>query len=323
MKPLKSVKLAVRAASHTHAWLLDLPLLRDTDSNPSGSGLYVALSSTAVPWSSVLYESSDNASFAPLASSTTTANFGYAQNALAAPRSPYTWDTVNSLTIKMVVGSLAGDTDLNVLNGSNVLIAGGEVIQFANAAENEDGTYTVSRLLRGRRGTESACGSHAAGEAVIVPLAGGILRQPEPLSNIGCLQYYRAVSVGGNPSAVPSQEFTLAGNDLKPYAPCHVRGAFDAAGLVISWVRRTRIGGAWLNGIGRVPLSEESESYDVDVLTGSAVVRTFAALSSPAVTYTEAQQVADFGASQAAVTVNVYQNSASVGRGFVATATVG
>jgi hypothetical protein len=44
------------------------------------------------------------------------------------------------------------------------------------------------------------------------------------------------------------------------------------------------------------------------------VVRTVAA-ASPTVTYTAAQQTADFGSVQSAIAVRVYQLSATVGRG--------
>jgi hypothetical protein len=44
------------------------------------------------------------------------------------------------------------------------------------------------------------------------------------------------------------------------------------------------------------------------------------AVTSPAAIYTAAQQIADFGASQAAVSVRVHQMSAVVGRGSPAIA---
>lgn len=68
-----------------------------------------------------------------------------------------------------------------------------------------------------------------------------------------------------------------------------------------------------------VPLNEESERYELDVLAGSTVIRTFS-VSQPSVTYTAAQQTADFGSLQASVSVRVAQISAAVGRGTPASA---
>jgi hypothetical protein len=90
--------------------------------------------------------------------------------------------------------------------------------------------------------------------------------------------------------------------------------------LVITWQRRTRIGGAWLDGTGEVPLSEDSELYDVEICDDSGnVLRTISDLTTPTAIYTSAMQIADFGFQPASVLVNVYQKSAQVGRGFRAT----
>ena len=84
--------------------------------------------------------------------------------------------------------------------------------------------------------------------------------------------------------------------------------------------RRTRFGGVWTDGAD-VPLNEESERYEVDILDGPDVVRTISA-TSPAANYTAAQQTADFGSAQASVAVKVFQISATVGRGWPAAATL-
>jgi hypothetical protein len=307
----------------TLLWLFDLPLLRDSDSNPSGSGFYAAISSIAAGWpGGVLFQSSDNAEFTQIDSEDVPASFGSALNALPPPASPWVWDTVNSLYINLVTGALAGASDLSILNGANVLIVGGEVIQFADAVQNEDGSWTVSRLLRGRRGTEAACTGHAVGEVVIQLLTGGVLREAAPLSQIGQLRYYQGITEGQPVGSSQDVNLTLAGNDLKPYSVVAISGTQDSSGdWVMAWIRRTRIGGAWMDGTGTVPLSEVSEAYQIDILNGSTVVRTIDA-SSPYAVYLAAQQVADFGSAQATLRVNIYQMSAQAGRGFPAAATL-
>ena len=63
-----------------------------------------------------------------------------------------------------------------------------------------------------------------------------------------------------------------------------------------------------------MPLGEESESYEIDVVDGSTVKRTLSA-SSPSVTYASAAQIADFGSAQPSVSVKVYQTNGVFGRG--------
>jgi hypothetical protein len=91
--------------------------------------------------------------------------------------------------------------------------------------------------------------------------------------------------------------------------------------LAITWVRRTRHGGAWRDLVD-VPLNEASEAYEVDVLDGAGeVVRTLPS-TTPSVVYTADDQVADFGAPQSSIDIAVYQLSAAVCRGFAGRATL-
>lgn len=100
-----------------------------------------------------------------------------------------------------------------------------------------------------------------------------------------------------------------------------MRGARNPAGdLTITWIRRTRYGG-WWRDFADVPLNEESERYEVDIMDGTAVVRTIV-VTTPMAIYTAAQQVADFGSAQASVSVRVFQLSAVIGRGTPAAATL-
>lgn len=90
--------------------------------------------------------------------------------------------------------------------------------------------------------------------------------------------------------------------------------------IAITWSRRTRVGGAWLDGQGAVPLSEQTESYDLYIMSpdGTVIVRSVLGLTSPSFNYTSAMQFSDFGAYQPSVYVKVFQNSATVGHGFPA-----
>ena len=100
----------------------------------------------------------------------------------------------------------------------------------------------------------------------------------------------------------------------------HVRGVRSGGDLAISWVRRTRTGGDSWESID-VPLGEDEERYEIDILDGSTVVRTLTA-TIPAVTYTAAQQTTDFGAPQPSVSLHITQLSATHGRGTPRAATL-
>lgn len=315
----------VNPAPPTLLFLLDLPLLQDIDSSPPGAtGYYYAMAAVGVGWpAGVLYSSVDGATWNQIGFSRDSIIFGSVSVPIGSPVNPWTWDTVNELTVFLARGTLSSISDLNVLNGANAAIYGDEIIQFANATLNADGSYTLSRLLRGRRGTEHTTSDHVAGE-LFISLAGGLHRNTLPTSQIGISSSYRAVTVGGLTAGAQTNELTPAGNDLKPYSPVHIRGARDGSNnLTITWFRRTRIGGGLMDGTGTVPLAEDSEAYSVEILDGMGVVkRTISGLSSPTAGYTAAQQTADFGSVQSAIAVKVYQLSAQVGRGFPGSNTV-
>jgi hypothetical protein len=233
------------------------------------------------------------------------------------PEGPFeTWDRANEVEVILTSGSLASVSELAVLNGANAALIGNELIQFENAQLIGENTYKLTKLLRGRQGTEWAIGTHAAGERFIV-LTPALYTTAIANNLIGRQLFYKAVSVGNSLGNTDELAFTYTGRNLKPFAPVHVTGVRDGSGdLTISWIRRSRVDAEWRDGVG-IPLGEESEAYEVDILDGSNVVRTIE-VTSPTASYSAADQAADFGSAQSSIDVKIYQLSAVVGRGYAA-----
>jgi len=256
--------------------------------------------------------------------------YGVAETALP-DHGARTWDRVNSLTLRLYRGALASASEAAVLNGANVVLVGDEILQFANATLNADGSTTLDTLLRGRRGSEWATASHVAGERVIILSEATLSRANLPDSDLNALRFYKAVTLGGPLGEGVERPLTLRGRSLMPYAPVDLRGtrAGSPADWTVTWKRRTRLGGAWKDAVD-VPLGEESGDYEIDILNGSVVVRTITSAASAGgsvitpgsrqALYSGADQVADFGAEQASLDLRLYQLSATVGRGFAAAA---
>lgn len=315
-----------KAEVATSFWIFDLPLLKDSDANPGGTGLYFALYG-ATGWpGGVMEESPDDtdADFSPEGSSAIPSTVGTVVGTLGAPSSFLAWDTANSFTVT-IDGDFASSTESAVKAGTlNALLVGKEILQFRDATDNGDGTWTFSHLLRGRRGTDWACGGHGAGETVVYLSGGGMVRVPLSNAIIGVLRYYRGITLGGDISAVGSKTITPAGVDLKPYSPVAVGGSADGDGnITVLWTRRTRFGGGYgtgsealADGVGG-PVNEGEEKFEIDIYGDSpeTVLRTITAYTNSAV-YTAAQQIADFGSVQSSVSVKIYQISATVGRGY-------
>lgn len=329
----------LQGAAATILWLLDIPLLQDTDADGTGNmGYYIAMAPASNgKWNAgALYNSSDNSNFNQIDALTNSITYGLAQTILPAPADEYAcWDETSTLTVRVVNGDApSSTTQLAVLNGANaaVLYPSLEVIQFTTVTTNGDGTITLSGLLRGRRGTEWACGLHRVGETVFFPsVQGGIKHEQVGLTILNLVRYFKGVTVGMTVSSVASVQFTNTGRDLKPYAPAFAKVTSVMGGLQLSWIRRTRLGGGWFDGIGFVPLAEDFEQYSIDIVNPSGtVVDTINNIIPPAgvtdawVTplpypnylYTTAKQTADGYTPGAGWTAVVYQISGEVGRGF-------
>ncbi|OBS10775.1 phage tail protein [Acidihalobacter prosperus] len=307
----------------TDLLLLDIPALRDADAQTPG--LYMAAAGLVSGWPGAAIERSGDggASWSQIGVIGQTATLGVATTALADSGITTVFDRGSTITVRLYAGALSSATELQVLNGSNLAVLGGELIAYQTATLNADGTYTLSKLLRGLYGTEDAMGSHAAFErfAAVTSAGTGWLRQAESASLVGATLNYRGTTLGTYSSNADTEALVYAARGLLPYSPCHLKGKRASSGdLTITWVRRTRYQTNWK--LDYCPLGETSELYDLEILNGATVVRTLSSLSSPTYTYTAADQTADFGAAQTAVSIRVYQRSAAVGRGTAAIATV-
>ncbi|MCZ8195002.1 glycoside hydrolase/phage tail family protein [Brevundimonas sp.] len=301
---------------------LDLPMLTD-DATPWAPWVAAA----ATPWGgATLVDSPTGEDFTVDTILPLQATIGETLEPLASGVL-WRWDRASVLKVRVFGGALTSSTEAAVLSGANRLAvqnpAGGwEILQFLEARLVADGIYELRGLLRGQLGTEHAMGDPLAAGVPVVVLNGALAQLSTSLTERGLPVVYRWGS-----SRLPTTNatwrqgsFTNAANGMKPWAPVHVRGGRDAAGnLTIHWIRRTRFGGdSWE---GDTPLNEESEAYEVDILDGVTVVRTLIA-SAPAVTYSAAQQTADFGALPPNLSVAVYQLSATIGRGWPANALI-
>jgi len=308
------------AVSPTSMQWLDIPAL-PLDSFDRGA-LRVAGYGLDTGWTGgVLYRSDDNgSSYQRLLDFSAAAAVGTALEILPSAATTH-FDDSSLITVNMVGSAeLSSISELALLNGANLAVLGDEILQFQYAILQSPGKYLLGRLLRGRLGTEHAIASHAAGERFIL-LDGNVRKEEMPNSLLGLPRLYKPVSLGSTLGSVDAQSFTYTGVALKPYSPVHITGVRDGGGnLTINWVRRTRLGGPWLDGID-VPLNEQSEAYEIEIMNGLNVVQTLTSANSSA-SYGAAEQTTDFGSPQSSISVKIYQISAWVGRGYAAIAIV-
>jgi hypothetical protein len=185
---------------------------------------------------------------------------------------------------------LAALNDDALVAGANLALIGNELVQFGAAERIGPRRYRLSRLLRGRRGTEWAAGAHQAGEpfALIDRETALPVDVPEGLGIGGAVALLASGVGDGEPAEA---ELLLGGEALRPPSPVHLRAAaFPNGDVLLSWVRRSRLGWSWTSG-SDTPLGEEREAYRV-TLSGAGFSRS-AEVGAPAYTYGAAERAAD------------------------------
>ncbi len=306
---------------------LDLPLLTG---NEIAWAPYAAAFASPWPGAVLVLRSASDANYTLDTALTRPATIGETLNDFF-PGPAWRWDETQTLQIKLYNGALSSLDDLSVLGGANALAvqnADGdwEVLQFAAAALTAPNQWSLSRLLRGQAGTEDAMRDPVAAGARVVLLDAA----PEQLTlqqNEYALPFNYLWGPQGKAISDPAYQgaaLQFKGIGLRPLSPVRLSAAWQADGdLLLAWIRRTRIGGdSWDQT--EVPLGEESEAYDVEIIDASgAVIRAVAALPSPSLTYAAADIAADFpGGLPSPFRFTVYQLSATCGRGVGATAEI-
>lgn len=308
------------------AHIMDLPMIRDTASPPSP-----LIAAMADPWPGAvnIFRRLSGGSFSLIAQAGARASLG--ETTTGFWRGPAgRWDNGNLLWVTLFAGTLSGASEAGVLNGANLAAirnADGEweIIQFRNAELVAPQTWKLSGFLRGQRGTEGAMRNPVAAGAPFVLLDDAVIEVPLSLDARGLAFDWRygPASMAHDADSYTTETRAIYGLGLRPLSPAHVGGWRDGASgaIEVRFVRRTRIGGDSWEGAD-VPLGEESETYEIDIMAGSSVKRTLS-LSSSSASYTASQQIADFGGTPSSpLTVRIFQMSNAFGRGAAAEAQI-
>jgi hypothetical protein len=311
--------------------LLDLPQL--SEDQPAHRPMVAA---HAVPWPGemAVFRSPSTDGFALLTTFGSRARIGTLMSDFY-PGPTSRFDLGNALVVDLASGTLESVTDLTLFGGANALAVESapgtwEIVQAGAAELIAPSRYRLTRLLRGQRGTEAAMGNPtpAGARAVVLDLA--LTPLPIAEADLGLPWNWRIGPAARSVSdaSYTALAFTPSSRGLVPFAPVHVaqpwRTARSPGDLTIRWTRRSRalVADAWEQV--EVPLAEDAESYNVQILDGVAVKRTLTS-STTSVLYTAAQQTADWGAPFGpgqTLAIRIYQLSNRLGRGDPATVTL-
>ena len=241
---------------------------------------------------------------------------------------PSRFDHGTRLQVKMHSGALEAISDLELFEGGNAVAiqnsAGAwEVLQFRDAVLVGSDTYELSTFLRGQAGTETAMDTPVAAGAPFVLINGAVVQANLDAGDVGREKIWRYGPASLDPAAPSYREtaHTFLGLGLRPFSPVHVRGKTVSAGVEFTWMRRTRINGDSWEQLD-VPLAEDEERYQIDVLNGSGNPIRLLEASQTSMIYQTSDIVSDFGAVPSSINLVIYQVSPTFGRGAPGLATI-
>jgi len=142
--------------------------------------------------------------------------------------------------------------------------------------------------------------------------AASLYRLPLQIADLGTTMKFLATTLGQVINTNSAMAATVSEACVRPLAPAGftaISGSnANPADITLNWIRRARVNAAWLNGTD-VPLDESSESYRVQVFSGSAVVRTTVVSGAQSWIYSAASISADSFITGQTIGFSVAQNS--------------
>lgn len=256
--------------------LMDVPEL--TVSSTGGPVLLLAASSPSLGWKRVPINIDAGGRTTIVATSPRKSLLGRCLTLLADGPAELL-DMTNSIDVELVDPDqwLTSCTDEALAAGANVAVVGGELLQFGSAIPLSTGKFRLSRLLRGRRGTEWTTSGHGPDETFC-------LLEPETLRSVALADFaVGSIATATGPNGLGSSR-QLSGEAMRPPAPTNLYGEVQANGdLSLAWVRRSRRGWAWVDEMD-APLGEAREEYRITVIgvnSSAEFVATAPALTVP------------------------------------------
>lgn len=186
------------------------------------------------------------------------------------PDNIFETDNTNTITVFPRSGDkdlLVTATELEVLNGANVAAYGRngrwEVVQFTTVTDNGDGTFTLSGLLRGRRGSDKQVDLHQPGDYFVLLDEDYVDLTTMFFADLDHAVDFKGVGFGQAIDAVIANRVTVVGYGGLPWPVGNEDMERTIGGdgdITLTWNRRSRTSGELTDGIENAPLT----SYEVN-----------------------------------------------------------
>lgn len=225
----------------------------------------------------------------------------------------HTWDNDTTIQVQLKTGSLSSKPDIAVLNGENWALVGREIIGFANATMVSPGVWNLTRLLRGRQGTEVYVGSHEADELFVLLDGAPVELEFNPRMSTRKL---KCVTLGSSAAVMPEENVQVLSNNLRPWPVYAAKVEAQAGGSwKITWKGRVRFNNE-MQDFTTTNNDETFGGYGIAILDASDnVLKSYTTTSEEYILSTE-QQIADLGGLQTSLKVSIVPLDKNYGGGY-------
>lgn len=233
--------------SDTRIEIIDSHILRDSHDR---LGYYVAVSGEGMSWQGAVVQLSRDGgqNWIDGAGGVVDSIIGEIIEPVAAGPVPYP-DETNRIHVRLMRPDmeLLPATFAETLNRQNLCIVGDELINFRDVEQQDDGTWILSYLLRGRKGSPSV--SHSVGERFVMMDTSALVFVFAELFELERELTFRATSIGAE---IPGDPVTITyhGRSQIERAPAYLSAVRDDSDLQVSWQGVGRLGGGSSIGMG-------------------------------------------------------------------------
>lgn len=253
-----------------------------------------------------IYYSLDGTNYTLLSQVGNEATWGRVATATSSVSNWYILDETTTIDVELKTGTITAP---------GYCIVGQEVINFLNVTDLGGGTYRLSNLYRGRKGTEDFISTHNNNE-VFVLLNDNTIPFNVDQTQYQQTYYFKFVTIGSTIDTATPVQYAVNGKSRRPWRVANLtKTQRNDGGWLVEWSARNQLNGELRNGPGG-GMPDNFGGYVINILDPlDNIVRTFYPQTNK-VLYTEQQQIDDFGSAQSSITVDIAQIDRIVGAGY-------
>ena len=303
--PIGPIEPPSNLISNTTFEIMDLPALLQSHDTLH---IYVsAYGSDSGPWNGAIVEQLIDTEWLERGRVTFPETMGVlAANLASHPRG---LDTTNTITVTLSDDDVATITQAEFDLGGNAALVGDEIINFRDVVANGS-DWDLSHLNRAQMNTNAS--AHTTGDRFVKLVAPERIELSSTFLNESLT--FRCYSIGNVPSASDETTFTFVGYSQIEWTPLNAIKELSGADWLIAWDHNKRIGAP-----NDAVVSQHFLDFNVQFIE-SPFSFTFKTINET-LTYTEAEQIEDFGAPVADFDqILIYPNNRFTGFGLPATA---